>query len=307
MKILLISHTDLDGISCNLLLDLADIKYDYYNVEVSEVSDTLNEVLENLETQYDQIYITDLTVSEDDYKRLQESGIKYHVFDHHHTHLYAKNFKNATVKVNAFNHLTCGTELFYNHLKDLYPQINTSLIASYVELVRQIDTYTMESNNPRDLGTLLFTYGKSTFLKKMKTRLKKDKETFTFTDFEKRYLKIKNAEFDSYCLRKEKELLFYEIKGYKCGVIFCENTDKSELGHRLSKKHPELDLIILINSSKSISYRTERDDIDVSKFASYFGGGGHIKASGSDFTNENREDIIKLYFKDVKRLEIETN
>lgn len=307
MKTLLISHTDLDGISCNLLLDLAGIKYDYYNVEVSEVTDTLNEALNKQEEPYNQIYITDLTVSQSDYKRLQESGINYHVFDHHQTHLYAKNFKNATVSVSAFNHLTCGTELFYNHLKNIYSSINTPIIQSYVELVRQIDTYTMESETPRDLGTLLFIYGKSVFLKKMKTRLKKEKETFHFTDFEKRYLKIKNAEFDSYCLRKEKELLFYEIKGYKCGVIFCENTDKSELGHRLSKKHPELDLIILINSSKSISYRTERDDIDVSKFASLFGGGGHIKASGSDFTNENREDIIKSYYKDVKRLEIETN
>lgn len=303
MKTLLISHTDLDGISCNLLLDIAGIKYDYYNVEVSEVTNTLNEILNNKDAKYEQIYIADLTVSESDYKRLQESGSNYQVFDHHRTHLYAKNFKNASIKINAFGHLTCATELFYNHLKELYPSINTPLIASYVELVRQIDTYTMESEEPRDLGTLLFIYGKTTFLKKMKTRLKKEKETFTFTSFEKRYLSIQNAEFNSYCLRKEKELLFYEIKGYKCGVVFYENTDKSELGHRLSKKHPELDLIILINPSKSISYRTERDNIDVSKFASLFGGGGHMKASGSDFIKENREDIIKSYYKDVKRLE----
>lgn len=307
MKTLLISHTDLDGISCNLLLDLAGIKYDYYNVEVSEVADTLNAIFNNKDTTYDQIYIADLTVSKSDYTRLQESGINYLVFDHHRTHLYAKNFKNANIKVNEFGHLTCATELFYNYLKELYPNINTPLIASYVELVRQIDTYTMENDDPRDLSTLLFIYGKTTFLKKMKTRLKKEKESFTFTTFEKKYLSIQNAEFDAYCLRKEKELLFYEIKGYICGVVFCENTDKSELGHRLSKKHPELDLIILINPSRSISYRTERDDIDVSKFASYFGGGGHMKASGSDFINKNREDIIKSYYKDVKRLENPTN
>lgn len=307
MQTLLISHTDLDGISCNLLLDLIGIKYDCYNVEVVEVKSTLEEVLNNKDVKYDQIFITDLTVSEEDYKKLDESGIKYHVFDHHHTHLYAQNFKNATVKVREFNHLTCGTELFFNYLRELYPKIDTPLITSYVELVRQVDTYTMENEDPRALSTLLHIYGKASFLKKMKTRLKKEKEFFTFTSFEKRYLKIKNEEFDALCLRKENELMYYEIKGYKCGVVFCENTDKSELGHRLSRSHPELDLIVLFDSSKSISYRTERDDVDVSKLAQSVGGGGHIKASGSSLTDEFRESIIKSYFKDVKRLEIETN
>lgn len=307
MKTLLISHNDLDGISCNLLLDLVGIKYDYYNVEVSEVSHTLDEVLNSEEKRYDQIFITDLTVYESDYQRLDNANINYLVFDHHNTHLYAEHFKNATIKITEFNHPTCGTELFFNYLKKTYPSIDTPLIASYVELVRQIDTYTMESNAPRDLGTLLFIYGKNTFLKKMKTRLKKDKESFTFSDFEKRYLKIKNEEFDAYCLRKEKELMYYEIQGYKCGVIFCENTDKSELGHRISINHPELDLIVLINASKNISYRTERNDIDVSKLAESVGGGGYIKASGSSFPDEFRDIIIKSYFKDVKRLEIDTN
>ncbi|MDE5630459.1 MAG: hypothetical protein K2G03_04955 [Bacilli bacterium] len=307
MKTLLISHTDLDGISCNLLLDLSNVKYDCYNVEVVEVTKTLDIILNDESQKYDQIYITDLTVTKDDYKRLDESNIPYLVFDHHHTHLYAQDLKNATIRVDEFGHKTCGTELFYNYLKELYPHINTPLIASYIELVRQIDTYTMENDDPRNLGTLLHIYGKNTFLKKMKTRLLKEKETFTFSTFEKRYLKIKNDEFDAYCIKKEKELMFYQIKEYKCGVIFCENTDKSELGHRLSRNHPELDAIVIIDTSKSISYRTEREDIDVSRLASYFGGGGHIKASGSNFNDGHREEIIKSYFKDVKRLEIETN
>ena len=36
-------------------------------------------------------------------------------------------------------------------------------------------------------------------------------------------------------------------------------------------------------------------------------GGGHQKASGSGFTDEMREEIIKNYFKDVKRLEDNKN
>ncbi|MCX4365025.1 MAG: DHHA1 domain-containing protein [Bacilli bacterium] len=307
MKTLLISHSDLDGISCNLLLDLLNFDYDSYNIEVVEVYSTLEQVLNDENIEYDQIFITDLTVSRECYEMLDKSHIKYHVLDHHQTHLYAKDFKNATVKVTENNRPTCGTELFFNYLKIIYPQIDTPLISSYVELVRQIDTYTMESEAPRNLSTLLFIYGKTSFLKKMKTRLKKERDIFTFTDFEKRYLKIKNEEFDAQCLKKEKELMYYQINGLKCGVLFCGNIDKSELGHRVSRNHPDLDLVILIDAAKSISYRTERDDVDVAKFAENFGGGGHAKASGSSITDEFREEIIKSYFKDVKRLEIETN
>lgn len=307
MKDLLISHTDLDGISCNLLLDLAKKKYDYFNVEISELSSTIDEILKSDCDRYENIYFTDLTLSQEDYQKLERAHINFKVFDHHATHLYAVNYPNTTIKVDEFGHKTCGTELFYNYLKTIYLELDTPLIASYVELVRQIDTYTMESDEPRNLSTLLAIYGKKEFLHKMKIRLKKDKETFTFSDFEKRYLKIKNAEFDLYYTIKEKDLMIYEINKQKCGIIFCGNTDKSELGHRLSRNHPELDLIILIDTSKSISYRTEREDVDVSEFAKIFGGGGHVKASGSNFSDENRDEIIKSYFKDVKRLENETN
>ena len=91
----------------------------------------------------------------------------------------------------------------------------------------------------------------------------------------------------------------YIIDGKKCGVVFAE-TNKSELGNYLSNKYTELDLIVLINAANSISYRTTKDDVDVSVFASNYQGGGHAKASGSGITDEQREQIIKLYFKEVK-------
>ncbi len=306
MKTLLISHTDLDGISCNLLLDLANIKYDYFNVEIEELPATIDKVIADSK-KYDQVYITDLTVAEEDYQKLRNARITFQVFDHHNTHLYAQDFKEATIKVFKNKRKACATELFYDHLKKTYSTLKTTSIASYIELVRQIDTYTMVSDDPRSLATLLYIYGKKEFLKKMKLRLTKDKELFTFTNFEKQYLKIHNKEFDLYYEQIEKKLKFYQIHNYTCGVVFCGNTDKSELGNRLSLKHPHLDLIILIDASKSISYRTERDDIDVSQFAQFFGGGGHIKASGSKFDDDDRENIIKSYFKDVKRLENDTN
>lgn len=307
MKDLLISHTDLDGISNNIILNLANRKYDYHNVEITELKDLLDELLQTDLSIYENIYITDLTVPENYYKIFQEKKLKVQVFDHHETHLYATNYPNTFVTVKLNNRPTCGTELFYEHLKKLYPILDTSLIKSYVELVRQIDTYDLTSDMPKELGTLKHTYGTKDFIKKITPRLKKNKQLFEFTAFEKRYLKIHKQEEEHFFEKKEKEMQLYEIEGKKCGVVFTGNGNKSELGNRISKNHPEIDLVIIIDTAKSISYRTARDDISVSEFASQYGGGGHKKASGSDFNDAMREEIIKMYFNNVKRLENETN
>ena len=67
--------------------------------------------------------------------------------------------------------------------------------------------------------------------------------------------------------KKENKMFRYNIDGKTCGVVFSEN-NKSELGNYLSNKYPELDLIILIDASSRISYRSSRDDVAVNEFAS---------------------------------------
>ena len=121
------------------------------------------------------------------------------------------------------------------------------------------------------------------------------------------YVKSQNRKvyvvMDNFVSEDEKMLL-YEIEGKKCGVLFAER-NKSELGNYISVNHPELDLVVMLDASSRISYRTNRDDVNVSDFAITYGGGGHQKASGSKFDDEDRNKIIETYFKGAKRLEKE--
>ncbi len=307
MKDLLITHTDLDGISPIVLLNLTEKKFEYKSIEINEVEETFNELFEKNLSLYENIYITDLTIPESIYEKLKElNNVK--VFDHHETHLYANAYSFATVKVKEFGHLTCGTELFYNYLKSLYPKLDTPLIKEYVDLVRQIDTWDFtDLTLAKQLGSLPLIYGKKEFIKLLSKRLKKNKDHFELTAFEKRYLKIKNEDETNFIENKEKQMVTYLIEGRKCGVVFASNCNKSELGNVLSNHHPELDLIIIIDTTKAISYRTSRDDVRVNDFASLFGGGGHQKASGSSFNDNDRDSIVKNYYKNAKRLEDDKN
>lgn len=303
---LLITHTDLDGISPIILMNLTGTDYTFKSIDIGEVNETLDELLASDLSIYNNIYIVDLTIPENYYEKLKNLK-NVLVFDHHETHLYAKSYEFTTIKVKEFGHLTCGTELFYNYLKRIYPALDTPLIKDYVEIVRQCDTWDFtDAEFAKQVGSLPFIYGKKDFIKSLTKRLTKDKEKFELTAFEKRYVKIQNAELDRYLKFKEKKMLKYEISGYKVGLVFAEN-HRSELGNYLSNNHLDLDLIVIINSCERISYRTARDDVSCNKFAEIVGGGGHQKASGSEMTQEFRDKIIEAYYKDVKRLENEEN
>jgi len=301
-KDLLISHVDLDGISPNILMNLTGRCYEYRNIEISEVDKTFDEYFEKGFDEYENIYVCDLTLTKHVYEYLSTHELNIHVFDHHESHLFANEYPFVQVKVDINGIKTCGTELFYLYLKDIYKELNTSIIKDYVELVRELDTYTMIDDRALNLNNIKDTYGNKEFIKLITKRLKKDKKEFEFTAFEKRFLKVKNKELTRYLEKKEKEMKLYEINNNTVAVIFAES-NKSELGNYIAKKYLDIDFVILIDASSRISYRAFKDDVSVSKFAEKYNGGGHQKASGSPFTDEDRDKIVKEYFKDIKKLE----
>ena len=301
MKDLLISHVDLDGISPNILLNLTGRKFVYKNIEINDVDKTFDELFKNDLSTYENIYICDLTLTKHVYELIDNNHLtNVHIFDHHASHEFAKDYEYTDIRVDINGIKTCGTELFYLYLKDKYKELKKNNVKEFVDLVRQLDTYTFkDEESAQNLNSLHDLLGHKEFVATITKRLKKDKEHFEFSQFEKRLFKIERNKINRYMNNKDQDMKVYTIQGYKCGVSFQES-NKSETGNYLGNKHPELDIIILIDASSRISYRTVKDNVDLNKFASLFGGGGHPKAAGSSFTDDNRMNIVKDYFKDIK-------
>lgn len=71
------------------------------------------------------------------------------------------------------------------------------------------------------------------------------------------------------------------------GIVFADKYI-SELGNELCKLNKELDYIVIVNmSTRSVSYRTIKDNIDVGMIAKEHGGGGHPKAAGAKIKFDN--------------------
>ena len=300
MKDLLISHiSDIDGVSPVILLKLTKVEFDYILKEPHEMDEFVEELLKEDLNSYQNIYITDLTLSENFYKKIKESGYayKFKIFDHHKTHLFAKNYENVVIDIEE-----CGTTLFYNYLSKKYKF--KKIVEDYIKHVKNLDLWLWVEKfdfMAKGLGNIFDLYGRNTYIEEMYQKLKRGKK-FKWNKFENKILKIEKDTVDRYLKKKDKELYKIEYDGYLIGAVFSERY-RSELGNYLSSIHPELDLVVMINMSGGLSLRTEKD-IDISILAQKLNGGGHKKACGAPIEEEVKESILKNIFKDCKIKEI---
>lgn len=301
----LLSHNDLDGVGCGILAKLAfgkDVHVRYNSIA------GLNREVENFFEQEDHetfLFITDLSVNEENEKKIEEfhqAGGKVQLIDHHKTSLAYNNYDWGHVVVeDTEGKLTSATSLLYEYLIAQGLLHQSVAVDEFVELVRQYDTWEWEKNNNQHaqrLNALFYLISIEEFEEKMLERLKTD-DHFYFDEFEKRILDMEEEKIERYIRRKRRELVQAQIKGHFAGVVYAESYH-SELGNELGKEYPHLDYIAILNiGGKRIGFRTIHDHVDVSEVAGQFGGGGHAKASGCSMT----EKAYKLFVTDTFPLE----
>lgn len=318
MKIKLFTHNDLDGVSCGVLAKLAfgdnaDISYCNYDKINGEVSQFLNEGQYQL---FDRVFITDISVDEfvaNKINELYEEGkLNIKLIDHHSTAEWLNKYEWATVNplqeikrndagnvyVSEFEK-SSGTSMFYKYLLDKKMLKSNDSIYTFVELVRQYDTWEWETKykneNAKQLNDLLYILGRERFIKDYLEVLVDD-TFYGFSKSEKLLLELEKEKIDRYIKSKAKQLEVCKIAGYDAGVVFAEQY-QSQLGNELSKLNPNLDFIAMINmGNKTVSYRTQKDDIHLGEIAKLFGGGGHAKAAGSQFDEYVHEAVIGEIF-----------
>ena len=319
-RIKLFTHTDLDGIGCAVLAKLAfgdknvDIDYCNYDDIDKKVCEFIkNETLERA-PRYDYIYITDISINEETAKLINEWNLIVMLLDHHATALWLNDYHWANVRVKDKGGVkTSGTKMFYRHLcnEGYFGDVDDDYaknVHKFVEMVRDYDTWRWKEELGEDgvvckeLNDLFYIYGRDKFIEwcidKIVRPLSPMLSFPSFDSADRTLLDNKQKEIDIYVESKNKQLIVIEDRfGHTCGVVFAERF-ASELGNRLSEKHPELDYIIMIDLGNCrVSYRTAKDGIDLgAEIAHAFGGGGHPKAAGSMIDNEVILGIIAELF-----------
>jgi len=304
MNVFIFSHVaDCDGITPIILSKLAFTNVDYKLLDNPIDDEFLDYVNNNDFSKYDYIFMTDLCINEDTIKKLDSSFInKFKIFDHHISNIHMNKYDFIEV-VDKDIIKQSATSLYFNYLCKEFGNktLSKNSTKTIVDIVRLADTWAFieENKEPNfNLVDFLSILGINDYIEYFYNFILNNDE-FYLEEKYKFLFEIENKRKLNYIDLKEKQMIKAYIKPYNVGIVFAENY-RSLLGNELSKRHSELDFIIIINLSRSISYRTVKDNINLSKFASIYGGKGHVKASGSPLPNYLKELIIKTIYNEVK-------
>lgn len=135
-----ITHTDLDGIGCAILIkELMNEEVDISYCSYENVNDISKEVIANHDI-YSKIFITDISVDDNVAQLLDQIKEKVVLLDHHISAIHLNKYEWANVIIENDKGKTCGTSLVYDFLQKEKKCDNES-ISIFVELVRRFDTW----------------------------------------------------------------------------------------------------------------------------------------------------------------------
>lgn len=302
MKRCLITHiADPDGAFPIILSKLIFDDIDFYSCEKIEVDGILKQVLEV----YDTIYIVDLNVSKEMAEFINQDETlknKILVFDHHKSeeHLNMYPFIHVVVENNGIKE--SGTSLYYKYLKDLTNSslLNKDSVSTLVELVRENDTFDFNElykEQALQFRNLYDIYGREKYIEHFYNFVLEN-DAFEFTGTEKVLIELEQERAKRYIEEKMQHVKKAKINGIPVGIVFAEQ-NRSMLGHMMSSTMTDIDIAIVINVDRSISYRADKEEIDTNVLAIPCGGGGHKHASGSPLPKDIQEKIVEYIYKDV--------
>jgi len=286
----LFTHTDLDGVGCAILAYHAFGSLDVTYCDYGNVNELITEYLDGAE-RHDNIYITDISVNEAVAERIDRDDASWVLLDHHATALPLNFYDWAMVRVEKGGVKTSGTSLFNEYIRG----IDCYTLDTFAEKVRSYDTWDWAVTGDtaaKDLNDLLYLIGRDAFV----ARFTQD-ESVELTSEERMLLDVERARIDAYLRGKLPQLTVRTINGLRVGIIFADRY-QSELGNYIVNERDDIDLVAMIDPAKGVSYRS-KGEVNVGEFAKLFGGGGHKNAAGSQVSDEQREEIVKIIFGEV--------
>lgn len=311
-RILLITHTDLDGSGPAIILN----KY-FDNVTVRHCTNTAmsfmvrDAVIKDLESgEFDFVIACDISVNGEDAKEIEASNHRNHfvLIDHHTTAEDLNKYDWAAVETwlleDSFRaplyagmsddkeKHSSGTSLLYDYLdyigiiKDAEPEFK-----AFVHMIATYDTWDWKNTFTDaeicdDLNKIFQVYGSEVF-----------DEIYTkrFTTMNETEIKMFNEQNDLLLKAERIKLetfLKYCWKGYQTGSIkigekyysmclFSGNSYMNEVFMDMKEHWPDRDLYIICYGTGIALRKTDSNEtINVGEIAKEFGGGGHAGAAG---------------------------
>lgn len=278
MQTLHISHNDLDGLGCGVLIK----KFMPGNIKTVYLGyDDIDRYIEENYHYYDRIIITDVSPQYGTVEMLAgEKDVL--IIDHHASSDALKDFHFTHHDITK-----CATLLTYEYL--LQEGFNVEEYEEFARCINDVDMWFLKREDSLKMSVLFNLMG----ITRMEERFLSNSYK-GFTDTEKLLITLEEERRDNYIKKAMRNIETIKDKdGLTFTVVFAESY-ASELGNYIISEDIS-DYVMLINAqSKKISLRS-RKDVDIRHIAERNGGGGHKNAAAFSIKNEtfDLENLLK--------------
>ena len=325
-----LSHTDLDGYSCHLIMSFTPHKKFNYNANYgAEVRQKLDMILENIKKYNEEalILITDLNLTADESRWLHNEvnkldNVELLLLDHH------GSGEDSANKYEWYFLDTdrCATKITYDYAKKNFSLKEPVWMNKFVNVVNAVDLWKMEEaenfeygkvcmrlvTETRELNKIMFPaednkYKISLLLEAVKY-LDEENAPIILDEkihlIKKDFFKInKNDTLDNLATKyivgllgqaKDEKTIYY--KGYR-GYLSYGLGNTSIIGNGFLLAYPEYDFIVDVSYRGTMSLRANHK-VNVAQISKEWAdGGGHPNAAGGriiGFKEQFRYDKVKL-------------
>ncbi len=336
-----LSHIDLDGYSCQLVMQYTPFKEKYnfnanYGAEVKEQLTLMLEQIQQHKEQPTTLLITDLNLTTDEAKWLNNEIEKYNtngysitvqLLDHHGSgEECAKKYEWYYLDTQR-----CATKITYDFAKEHWSLQEPQWMQHFVDVVNAVDLWIQEDhdnfeygkvcmrliNETRELNRVMFAQEDFTYKLSLLHEAAKMIETpkapivldekihFLKKDF---FREDEDDTLDNLATKyivkllgdkRAQHTIYY--KGYK-GYLSYGVGNTSIIGNGFLTTYPEYDFIVDVSYRGTMSLRAN-NKVSVAQIAKeWAGGGGHPNASGGriqGFKEQYRYDKVKQQIENI--------
>lgn len=287
----LFTHTDLDGISCEIVSSIKLGKP--LKVIYTQPGKTFHrDILKYLDNDYNDkhvLLITDIAVLPETALMLKEKNINFIIIDHHkNDELVNLNYNNICIDT-----LVSATYI----LNDLCSFDSNILLDIFSLIVSRYDTFKWTDLKLQGIekkwNDLFHFYGAEEFIDLVFNKLL-NHGNLEFTLCELIILKRLEIQEEERIERYKRSIKLKQWKGFNIGVLSVEAFN-SVLTDSIFKENQEIDIICNVNFNIGVvSFRgnNSKENIDVSLIAKEFGGGGHMKAASCKPDEETFRKLV---------------
>ena len=296
MKIAHVTHTDLDGVGCEIVLKKylesdSVVELTVYPTDYNTVDDILAKIIADGEAE--RIFITDIS------PRNPAVILALHGYAQSHKVVLLDHHETSKDRFDGYDwaHFCadqCGTMMLYYYLRKTWGRHDDDLaMESFAIYVDDYDRWIKDFPEADQLNQLFFFLGREEFVARCRKTRRLDVVTIAEEDLLRAYSKY----IDRQVQERLEKIQIVNINGHEVALLYG-NQFQSQLGEAARRANIPADYLAMIDiSDRKVSLRTIRDGIHVGNIAKkLYLGGGNEKAAGFQLTPLAQLELTKLVF-----------